>query len=532
MHVLEDGVCVTCGPHELVDGVCETCSDAEPMGEDEHALLTALDELHGPVVARSFDPSKHARNPKGPGGGRFRSMVDRLKDAIDAHSKGGSDKHPFDGFTREQLRRVAKARGIELKRGEDRDSIAEKLLGHLGGLKPKAGKNRHERKTTSTGKLQPHVSGDALKDLEAKTRAAKKNLTPGQLKVVEQWTSGKGMVRKIQTGNVSEETAANFDGAMQALPKVDGLVYRAVSSQGSSSQFAANLKPGQQLDLGAPVSTSIDPRQSGSFGTNLYEIESPAASYLAGVGSKFGYEKEAVLAPGRYEVVSSEYAKMGLGAHTADVLVVRLRDVTDGDRSWRPTTGTDFQLVEEAASKVDAVHAAPYQRGKTPGEHGGFPSKDIDESLKGYAFGWYKGINHMLREDTDDPFGYREDVDRIDAAMGPISSDVQVWRGIRDPQTVFGAAWGDDVTGMRWRDDGYTSTTGNRQIAAGDIGGAGAGEVVMTITAPKGTPAIGMSDGEHSEQELLLGRGQEYQVTADHGVVDGIRLLDVEVIGG
>lgn len=147
-HVLVDGVCLTCGPHELVDGVCETCSDAEPMGEDEHALLTALTELddeHAVEATRSWDPAKHPRNPTGPGGGRFRSMVDRLKDSITDHANGKDGSHPFDGYSREQLRRVAKARGIELKRGEDRDSIAEKLLGHLGGP-PKADKKAPAKK--------------------------------------------------------------------------------------------------------------------------------------------------------------------------------------------------------------------------------------------------------------------------------------------------------------------------------------------------------------------------------------------------
>jgi hypothetical protein len=114
--------------------------EADDWEEAIAALILALEELSAGRVEAAWDPSRHARNPKGsPGGGRFRSMVDRLKDAIDAHTKGGGKGHPFDEFDREQLRRVARARGIELKRGESRDSIAEKLLGHLGeNGKPKA----------------------------------------------------------------------------------------------------------------------------------------------------------------------------------------------------------------------------------------------------------------------------------------------------------------------------------------------------------------------------------------------------------
>jgi hypothetical protein len=111
-------------------GAIDDFSDLE--GDDDHdtlALIQAMHELDQKYMHhRSWDPAKHPRNPAGPGGGRFRSMVDRLKDAIEAHNSGDGNGHPFDGFNREQLRRVARARGIELKRGEDRESIAEKLL--------------------------------------------------------------------------------------------------------------------------------------------------------------------------------------------------------------------------------------------------------------------------------------------------------------------------------------------------------------------------------------------------------------------
>lgn len=591
-HVLVDGECIICRPavarHQLVDGVC-TCG-CEPLDEDSAALLTALNELDEPIDAQrgAWNEAKHLRNPKGPGGGRFKSNVDKLKDAITAHKAGSGDGHPFDGYSREQLRRVAKARGIELGRGEDRDSIAKKLLDHLDDKPSVPVKPPLERKTTSTGKLQPHVSGDALRELDAKTRAAKRDLSPGQLKAVEQWTGGKGMVRKIQTGQVSDDTARNFDEALQKLPKVDGLVYRAVSSHGGSSQFAADLRPGQVLDLGAPVSTSIDPRQSGSFGTNLYEIESPAASYLAGVGSKFGYEKEAVLAPGRYEVVSSEYASIGLGKNNAKVLVVRLRDVTEGDRSWKPTTGTDFKLHEPEAKvpakkavppmadktlgkltdeqvdngikmhgtetakgkqladekrrrsealaekepavttkvRADAIHAAPYLRESGGPARNGVDTKDIDSALTYYKGAGYLGINEDLRKGVKNG-REQEDIDAIDAGMGPLTSDVEVYRGIRDPAKVFGDAWNDhDVTGLEWRDDAFVSTSGDGRSSNAAFSGANG--AVMRIVAPKGTKAVGVTD--YAEMELLLDRGLKYRVVKDAGVVDGRRRLDVEVI--
>lgn len=111
--------------------------DDDPVGElDEDclALLAALDELCGQERAKAFNAAAHPRNPKGsPGGGRFRSLVDRIKDAITEHKKSGGKGDPFEGFNREQLRKVAKARGIELTRGESQESIAKKLLDHHGG---------------------------------------------------------------------------------------------------------------------------------------------------------------------------------------------------------------------------------------------------------------------------------------------------------------------------------------------------------------------------------------------------------------
>lgn len=97
-----------------------------------HALIVALNELDEELRA-AWDPGKHPRGP----GGRFRSTVDVLKDLIQKHRRGQGKGDPFDGYDREQLRKVARSRGIELQRGEGRDSIAAKLLAHLGGEAPK-----------------------------------------------------------------------------------------------------------------------------------------------------------------------------------------------------------------------------------------------------------------------------------------------------------------------------------------------------------------------------------------------------------
>lgn len=110
-------------------------ADDDELDDESFALLTALIELDD-EESRAFEAGKHPRNPKGSvGAGRFRSMVDRIKDAITEHGKGGKGD-PLEGFNREQLRKVAVKQGIPLKRGEPIESIKAKLLENHGKEKP------------------------------------------------------------------------------------------------------------------------------------------------------------------------------------------------------------------------------------------------------------------------------------------------------------------------------------------------------------------------------------------------------------
>lgn len=97
-----------------------------PDDEAVRALLCAMDEF------RDFNPDLHPRNPKGSkGGGRFRSTVDKLIDALNEWKKSGEKGDPFKDFEREPLRKAAKARGITLKRGATRDDIVAALKADL-----------------------------------------------------------------------------------------------------------------------------------------------------------------------------------------------------------------------------------------------------------------------------------------------------------------------------------------------------------------------------------------------------------------
>jgi 8-oxo-dGTP pyrophosphatase MutT (NUDIX family) len=118
--------------HEMADLFSDEW-DTDPVGElDDQtlALLDAMAELDDEANgSRAWDPAKH---PRDPATGKFVDLVGRLKAAISLHQSGVSGKtHPLDGFSRVQLMKAAKLRGIKLKRGEDRDSIAAKLLADL-----------------------------------------------------------------------------------------------------------------------------------------------------------------------------------------------------------------------------------------------------------------------------------------------------------------------------------------------------------------------------------------------------------------
>lgn len=207
---------------------------------------------------------------------------------------------------------------------------------------------RGGRVTSPHGKLLPSVTAEQRQDLSQKVKEYKKQLTPAHQNAIEKWTASRGMVRRMQQGTAAADTLQHFDEALQGAPKVNGLVYRAVKPGSAGADVAESLKPGDHVTIGEPVSTSIDPRQAAGYGSYLYEIDSPAAAYISGIGSRYAYEKEAVLAPGQFHVASIDDSTVGLGSITAPVRVIHLDDVTQGERSWLPTTGSPLTVSKAA----------------------------------------------------------------------------------------------------------------------------------------------------------------------------------------
>lgn len=157
-------------------------------------------------------------------------------------------------------------------------------------------------------------------------------------------------------------------------------------------------------------------------------------------------------------------------------------------------------------------------------------------------------------------------VDEIDKTMAvsKLAEDVRVDRVIRYGAQVFGdEAWyGDmnlkavedfdeqdrlyerwtagerpDLTGLRWSDGGFVSTTADPAVAPEfgkrwpGFNSPGEGEpVIMTILVPKGTGGVQLAEMGHAA-EILLDRGLTMEVAADHGIdSQGFRRLDVRVV--
>lgn len=234
-----------------------------------------------------------------------------------------------------------------------------------------------------------------------------------------------------------------------------------------------------------------------------------------------------------------------------------------------PTAETDFDYrITTAKSGKSALAAAPYNSDtedsminedkdsglgytyESPVEdfHGsGLTGAQVSEAVGDYSDNGYETVNPALRESGGDPAQFPEHMKAlgyspkrarnvtagVDAAMAasPLSDDVVVERGVVDPSKIFGSGWEDaDLTGRDWSDQGYVSTTAGSALAKFSGNGAG---IQMRILVPAGTHAIGIeaaTAGLSGEQELLLDRGLSFRVVHDHGMVDGRRKIDIEVV--
>jgi hypothetical protein len=138
-----------------------------------------------------FDEAKHPRNPKGsPGGGKFKSIAQRIEEALTQHHAGKGDGAPLKDFTRPQLLKVARERGLTVPRGlPDKDLHDLIIAHHRGGVKMeppakakkavKSAEHAGEKASPSVASATDTARQKKLRELGAKKPAKTKALSGG-----------------------------------------------------------------------------------------------------------------------------------------------------------------------------------------------------------------------------------------------------------------------------------------------------------------------------------------------------------------
>lgn len=383
------------GEHRLVDGVCIVCDPDDDMEDDQadRALTAALDEImrlrhvrteagakkygvpigsviggggrgpsaphapHAPVHPPSVKPAARdvqqdaakLRKPTEAPSPKRATLKDRLVEAIGAHLKGEGDGDPLAGFNREQLRKVAKDRGIPLERGEAQDSIAKKILDHA------AAGHRGDSSTRDTPK--PVDAPDAPKRRPARQRAAagEKAATPSAPK---------------QAANRAE--AARGTDALKAAP---------ISNRQSLEKVTTHLKDfgsykveEDKPDIGGGVSGGEARNALGYYSDQGYQYVNDALRLAEGDATNLPATVRKGI-PGHYTQARAEQmvrgidALMGQSKLKRDVVVWRgVNDPAASMPGWNPdgdNVGLEFvdhayasTTVNEAAARKFAGYGA------------------------------------------------------------------------------------------------------------------------------------------------------------------------------
>lgn len=248
-----------------------------------------------------------------------------------------------------------------------------------------------------------------------------------------------------------------------------------------------------------------------------------------------------------YEDPVFELALDGDGGMTDAEILLLLNAASSGGITtaafWRKS---DHPRDFDGRFTTDARVAVPIRIG--PGSDAAL-TRDEENAASNYQFGTFKFVNDGLRE-TRGKVGkiegspgssptsitgttaVRQTVTGLDAIMAKskLTDGITVYRGIENPEKVFGSNWNDDVTGLTWREYGFSSTSPSVDTAQSYADRPGS--VIMNISAPRGMGAL-LLDTETdtmTRSEVVLDRGIRYRVTRDRGTVHGVRMLDVEVL--
>jgi len=202
----------------------------------------------------------------------------------------------------------------------------------------------------------------------------------------------------------------------------------------------------------------------------------------------------------------------------------------------------------DAAQNADALTAAPARIGTKkdplPGAVGLTPAQQREayRGLLDYKGPSYVAINGWLRGGMRERFSAAEieaarpDAERriaaIDLGMlaSPLARDVMVYRGVFAARDLFGDRATGDLTGHEWVEQSYVSTSAMESLGRQFARNNPSGGVLLRILVPRGVHGVTLSAYGGKEGELLLQRGLRLRVAVDRGIVDGVRVLEVEVL--
>ncbi len=206
--------------------------------------------------------------------------------------------------------------------------------------------------------------------------------------------------------------------------------------------------------------------------------------------------------------------------------------------------GKELKKADKALEGQAALDAAPVKLGRLNFERGA-SDKPGERALAEYRGSGFQDINEILRAGDWQHSEHAPMVHAIDAVMehSRLTHDVEVHRGVSSVAVFGRAASSKSLVGTVFRERAYASTTADPAVAHEFIhrrGNRGSSPVILTITVPKGTRAVQLSDvgppanpgsirPTWHEGELLLQRGLAYRITGDR-IVDGVRQLDAEVV--
>jgi hypothetical protein len=428
--------------------------DTGPAEDDElvAALLRAFEELATDAV-RAWDPAKHPRGPDG----KFLSVVDRLKNALIDHLKGHGKGDPFEGFSREQLRLAAKARGLDIPKGASRDYIASALIKDLGAKVKAAKKTPVKPKKQIFGHTTiDHIAADTRSLVFSSYKAQ----PHGQL--------------------LSSPAHASYDNLVAIAHVYGGRVPDGLSPGQVAAIVDAQLAHNQHVTNQHLLEQKIK-AWLGTADGEAYALshQTPDKTIVQSLTGKIDLPKGVVLKAGQ-----KVQTLAGPGRYRAS------------DHDFPELSATTVQAIQDHHDVVAGVTL----------------DTDQTKALVNYTGGGFGGMNNYLRSPTSTASPLvKEQVIHVQRSMIPLPKPVLLERGTGWDQFPVGFRDAEQVrklVGKTLQEPGFMSTA-----LAGSHGAFG-DSVRLVIEAPAGTPGrfVKKWSLHPSENELLLAAGTKFRV--------------------